>query len=90
VLLRSALRMRALPRSCCVLLESVALAVGVGASVSVEGQERLSDDASWMPPSIHLIHRFALNKPSSSSPTPDPVRVHSSLGEAGAIFLFSS
>jgi hypothetical protein len=73
-----------------VLLESVALAVGVGASVSVEGQERLPDDASWMPPSIHLIHRFALNKPSSSSPTPDPVRVHSSLGEAGAIFLFSS
>jgi hypothetical protein len=70
VLLRSALRMRALPRSCCVLLESVALAVGVGASVSVEGQERLPDDASWMPPSIHLIHRFALNKPSSSSPSP--------------------
>ena len=69
VLLRSALRMRALPRSWCVLLESVALAVGVGASVSVEGQERLPDDASWMPPSIHLIHRFALNKPSSSSPS---------------------
>jgi hypothetical protein len=59
----------------------------VGASVSVEGQGRLSDDVSWMPPSIHLIHRFALNKPASSSSHSilDPGEgSHSSLGEAGA------